>query len=178
MLIVKWNCFGHGSAGLRRRHQYGITAALHLCHRGNAIVEVRRKATKASWRNEKTPIQIRSGRSARLALAAAGKYGFACDGHPFYQSYSEREDVIVVTISQERKASTVAIAGWSHRSHLVTPRLPRYYAPTVARSVAHRQAGIGNILPGVYVPLMAGRDWLLCVTAESGHPCNVTGIRG
>ena len=54
-----------------------------------------------------------------------------------------------------------------------------YYAPiTVARSVAHRQAGIGNILPGVYVPLMAGRDWLLCVTAESGHPCIVAGIRG
>jgi hypothetical protein len=154
-------------------------AALHLCHRGNARVEVRRKATEASWRNEETPIQIRSGRSARLALVAADKYGFAYDGHPFFQSSCEREDVIVITIPQGRKVSTVAIVGWSHRSHLVTAGLPEYYARiTVARSVAHRQAGIGNILPGVYVPLMAGRDWLLCVTAESGHPCFVAGIRG
>ena len=169
------------------------------------------KATEASWLNEKTPSQIRGGRSARFALATAGKYRFACDGHPFYQSNCEREDVIVITISQARKAlfsfdamsihrscgflfssSRIVDRGCPRRSifrpaiiavangsELVSRPSPRYYARiTVARSIAHRQAGIGNILPGVYVPLMAGRDWLLCVTAESGHPCIVAGIRG
>src|SRR4029077_5192910 len=110
----------------------------------------------------------------------AGKYRFACDGHPFYQSNCAREDVIVITYFASKKSvvflrryvdssllrfSILKLAYYRLRvsanehqylrsafspangSELVSPRLPRYYAATVARSVAHRQAGIGNILP-------------------------------
>jgi hypothetical protein len=214
VLPIKWNYLGQRSAGLSavsssRRSSTPVPSS----ERWGLGLE---KATEASWPNEKTPSQIRGGRSARLALATAGKYRFARDGHPFHQSNCAREDVIVITISQARNALfsfdavsihrscgfysearvlqidavrelasihlrsafSPAIIAEASGSELVSPGLPRYYAATVARSVAHRQAGIGNILPGVYVPLMAGRDWLLCVTAESGHPCNVTGIRG
>lgn len=93
----------------------------------------------------------------------------------FLQNSCENEDVICSDNSQVRKALTAALLAL----HLVSVRLPRYYARiTVARRGVHCPADVGNILPGVYVPFMAGRDWLLCFVAESGHPCTVARFRG
>ena len=93
------------------------------------------------------PSQIRSGLSARLALAAAGKYRCACDGHPFYKSDCERQDVILITISQARTVLTVV------RDECVQPPLTLWptlrtciYGPapvlcTHGRSLCSPQAG-------------------------------------